>query len=171
MKDFSTVRNLMLANHSMLFCFLFWNSNSPENKFPGVKTGLNFGLMLYSIYTLLKISQLNYYAPYPMNAANNDTMNAIYWLRIVMQTEAAIIFSNMLFLATRFCVKNKLYKEKWHNFKYRTIQVDTLVALQDVANAFHNEVVPLIITSWICYSMQLKHSRMPMPMPMEGRIL
>lgn len=125
---FKEVRTLLLCNHSFLFAFLFFCANHSDRKWQGVKAMFNFGFMLFNVYTLLKVSQLNYYAPEPMLASNNDTMNAVYWLRVVMKVLLAVIISNVQFLATRFFVKVKMFKDEWLTTRMISIQQDSLIA-------------------------------------------
>jgi hypothetical protein len=76
----------------------------------------------------------------------------ITWLRIEILVWFSIIFSNIAFLALRSCFKHKIDIDLLMDDRVKLPTIDTIVALTTVANTFHSDLVPGLVTSVLCYS-------------------
>ena len=63
-------RNLMLTDHALLFAVLLYQAIDKSDRMPGLKLALTFSMMMFAVYVILRVSELNYFAPDVMMAPN-----------------------------------------------------------------------------------------------------
>lgn len=69
---------------------------------------MSFGGIMCYIYAIVGIAKCNYYTPSPASSPNLTTGAVVTWFRVELLTWFGIIFSNMVFLLLRSCVKHKV---------------------------------------------------------------
>lgn len=104
------------------------------------------GMMLY-IYLIIKVASCNYYTPTPNTSPNLVTGAVVTWFRVEMLTWFGLILSNMIFLLIRSCIKHKVDSSIYIDEGKKLPQIDTIMALESVANYFHAELVPCFIAT------------------------
>ena len=92
----------------MLCCFI---GQSNRIRSQAVKQGVSFaGMMLYIIVIIIA-AKMNYYTPSPLNCPNLTCAAVTTWIRCELAAWLSIVFSNIIFLAARFCFKHKVDME------------------------------------------------------------
>ena len=114
--------------------------------------------MLLYIFVILVVAKLNYYTPTPYNSTNLDMGAVITWLRVEILVWFCIIISNMTFLAVRSCFKHKIDIDLLMDDRMKLPTIDTLVALTTVANTFHSDLVPALVTT-VLYFVPSSHQK------------
>jgi len=142
---------MLIWTHSILtiVCFI---GQSDRIKALSLKYAMTFAGMLLYIFVILVVAKLNFYTPTPYNSTNLDMGAVITWLRIEILVWFSIIFSNIAFLALRSCFKHKIDIDLLMDDRVKLPTIDTLVALTTVANTFHSDLVPGLVTSVLCFT-------------------
>jgi hypothetical protein len=99
----------------------------------------------------LLISRLMGYFPVGYELTENEVLTAVYvWLQIEWVAFVAIIVSNVCFLLLRSCFHHKIRVEDVPE-RMQLPGIDTIVAIQSIANQFNSQYVPAIISFVIFY--------------------
>lgn len=151
LNEINFTRTLMTVQHAFMTVVLIFVQIERIN-WHGTKMALNFAGMLFSIYLLLKVADSNFRTPAPAYCKNLDTAAMVTWFRVELVLNFGIIISNMTFLFLRSLFKHKMQVDDLIDARKKTSNIDTLLALQKLANAFHNEAVPLIISTFLWMS-------------------
>ena len=106
-----------------------------------VKQGLNFLAMILQINMILSASlgMANFDWPIPSNYPYDKALQweaSYIWLEIEQLVFLSVLASNVIFLVFRSCVRHKLRLDRIDE-KRQLPNVDTIIALSEVANAFH----------------------------------
>lgn len=146
LNELNYTRTLMTIQHAFMTVVLIF-VQIERIGYQGLKMALNFAGMLFSIYLLLKVADCNFRTPAPAFCKNLDTAAMVTWFRVELVLNFGIILSNVVFLFLRAIFKHKMQVDDLIDARKKTSNIDTLLALQKLANAFHNEAVPLIIST------------------------
>jgi len=133
----------------MIVCFVNQNDRIRAQ---AVKYGLSFAWMLLYIFVIIIVGKLNYYTPSPQNCPNLDCAAVTTWIRIELLAWLSIVVSNITFLAVRFCFKHKIDMDLFISERTKLPSIDTLTALTIIANKFHNDFVPSIVTIFLVWA-------------------
>jgi len=132
----------------MMVCFVGQNDRI---RLQAAKQGVSFAGMLFYIFMIIIVAKLNYYTPSPLACPNLDCAAATTWIRIELAAWLSIVFSNIAFLAVRYCFKHKIDMDLFIDERMKLPSVDTLVALAAIANKFHNDFVPSMVTIFLVW--------------------
>lgn len=112
----------------------------------GIKQFFAFAGMLIYINMLFGVTTLLQMYPGKIDYEEDARTGATFiWLTVEWLTFLAIIISNILFLAFRSCFHHKIQLDKVPERK-QLPNIDTIIAVQEVANAFNSMWVPTIIS-------------------------
>ena len=118
----------------------------------GLKLALTFCCMMFALYVLLSVSELNFYSPRVIDCPNQDTKNFIYWIRCEMMSSVSVSFACTAFMFLRYCSRTKLQIITSLERHMTTPQIDTLVALMPLCHAFVNDVGPFLVIAFQVYT-------------------
>lgn len=131
---------LIPMTHGSLMLMLLISS-SDRIPWDEVKQGLNFLAMILQINMILSASlgMANFDWPIPSNYPYDKALQweaSYIWLEIEQLVFLSVLASNVIFLVFRSCVRHKLRLDRIDE-KRQLPNVDTIIALSEVANAFH----------------------------------
>jgi hypothetical protein len=117
----------------MIMCFIVSSDRIPWD---GLKQGLNFAGMLLYIEMILQCSLAMGLFQTPISTESLQLRSAFIWLEIEQLVFMSTLFSNVIFLLIRSQVRHKLQLDAIDE-KKQLPNVDTIIAISEVANAFH----------------------------------
>jgi hypothetical protein len=92
------------------------------------------------------------FVPQPFNweLADSGLSSVMIWFEIEWLVFIGTVLSNMLFLALRTCMRHKIQLDQVPERK-QLPGVDTIIAIQEVANAFNAQYVPMIVSMFLFF--------------------
>ena len=130
--------------------------------YDGFKQSINFLGMIFYISTILSVSSSNFYfTEIEESDLKVQTATLITWFRIELITSVGIIVSNAVFLALRSCFKHKVQLDHHIDERKKLPQVDTILALHEIATAWHTQFVPWIVSNMLIFL--ISSSQFPVP--------
>lgn len=112
--------------------------------------------MFMQIFMILNTSlgMDNYTYPIPEDYPKDLSLqweSSYIWLEIEQLVFISILCSNVTFLLIRSCVKHKLQLDLIDE-KRQLPNIDTLIAVSEVANAFHAQFVPCFVNTFLNFT-------------------
>ena len=140
----------LVAMHAFLMVSCWLNSSSRFNN-KILNYFCTFLGMFWYIFEILSIALNNYMTP-PPNSANTGVFNTqtaaiITWGRIELYVWFGIVVSNIVFMFLRSLIRPALDPTVYIDDKKKIPQIDTIIALQEVASLFHTEFVPFWVSN------------------------
>lgn len=136
--------------HLLLFASNLIQQYKPAKR-KKVNQIFSFASTILMVLQNLLISRLMGYFPVGYEITDNEVLTAVYvWLQIEWVTFVAIIVSNVCFLLLRSCFHHKIRVEDVPE-RMQLPGIDTIVAIQSIANQFNSQYVPAIISFVIFY--------------------
>jgi hypothetical protein len=115
-------------------CFI---SSSDRIPWDGLKQGLNFlGMVLYVQMILEASVTMSMFTKTMISEGDLQSKSAYLWLVIEQLVFMSTLISNVVFLLIRSQVRHKLQLDAIDE-KKQLPNVDTIIAISEVANAFH----------------------------------
>lgn len=94
----------------------------------------------------------NYSWPIPPDYQKSLQWESSYiWLEIEQLVFIAILASNVFFILIRSCIRHKLQLDQIDE-KRQLPNVDTIIAVSEVANAFHAQFVPCFVNTFLKFT-------------------
>lgn len=142
---------MLIYCHAILVVVAFVVHNE-RISYDGFKQSINFLGMIFYISTILSVSSSNFYfTQIEQQDLLVQTATLITWFRIELITSVGIIVSNAVFLALRSCFKHKIQLDQHIDERKKLPQVDTILALHEIATAFHTQFVPWIVSNMLIF--------------------
>lgn len=92
---------------------------------------------------------MNYPRPMLWTGKQNLSLAASYmWFQVELAVFGGLLLSNATFLAIRSCIRHKIQLDEIPERK-KLPNVDTILAIQEVANAFNAQMVPFIVSAFL----------------------
>lgn len=141
--------NLIILHIYMSFVTIFQQFAKAD--LIGITMSLNFiGILATTLVLLIAANTLNY-LPWIKDCPNIDTAAFVKWLQIELFFNVSLVVSNIVFLFCRSLFKHKIRIEKSIDNRKKIPQIDTLVALKSINDAWNNECLPLIMSNFIFF--------------------
>ena len=131
----------------MIMCFF---SSSDRIPWDSVKQCMNFlGMAIYTYMILSASAAMNYYHyPLPPEYRDNLTIQSSYlWLIIEQLVFIGTLVSNVMYLALRSLFRTQIVLDQ-KDTKRQLPNVDTVIASQEVINAFNAQFVPFFVNNF-----------------------
>lgn len=126
-------------------------ANSKQLDWDGMKSLVSFLSMIIYVNMLLLTTKIMYYFPAPHNWSADPNADACFiFLEIQWIVFLGTILANMLFIMLRTCIRHKIQLDQVPERK-QLPQIDTIVAIKEVSDAFCQQVVPFITSGFLFY--------------------
>ena len=159
-------RNSLVYLHAYMFVILVF-SQIEAIRMEGLKMGLSFFGIIFSIYVLVNVAYVNMYTPDPDSCREHKSALFIIWEQIEILTNFGFVFANIIFLALRGCFKHKVRIDAVVSDEMKFPEMDTLTALQRLSMNFTNECVPAIVAIILFYNPSTKSFKQDNIMEMQ----
>jgi hypothetical protein len=145
------IRAFMLPTIHAILTIFTQISNNDRVHWEEVKQGFNFLAMVLYVTLILNCSlgMTFFVFPLPAGISKEQSLqfeSAFIWLEIEQLVFLATLMSNVFFLLFRTCIRHKLNLSMIDE-RRQLPNIDTLMAVKDVANAFHAQFVPLFVNT------------------------
>jgi len=106
--------------------------------------------IILNIILIVQISHCMCLFPYPINWRDSASSATYLWFEVEWGIFVGTIVSNLLFLLIRSCTHHKLQLDSIP-VKKQLPEVDTIIAIKDVADAFGAAWIPFFVSSFLFF--------------------
>ena len=145
----STRRLWLPIGHGVL-CAINFITNNPRLNLDGLKAFASFLGMILMVNLIAQVTECMYCFPQPFAwLLLPEGLRSIFlWFEIEWCVFVGTLFSNVLFIALRTQIRHKIQLDRVPE-KKQLPGIDTIVAIQEVANAFGAQIIPLVVGMYI----------------------
>jgi hypothetical protein len=148
MIDFINLTRLrLIVIHALMILINFITHSTRFHK-EGVKQVAAFTGMIMQLFLVFTVTNCLYLYPNPMLFKWFKISGTFLWFEIQWIVFLGTILSNMIFIAIRTIVKHKIVLDHVPERK-RLPNIDTILAIRDVANVFNVHMIPLCCSVFI----------------------